>query len=243
MRLTFLKGITLGAIVAVATLSTTTALAGTGIGAVFNLGGTNRVNASSSLQGSASGPTLKLANAGSGAALGLQVAAGKAPFTVNSATQVANLNASLLDGVAATGFVQGGGQARSFGFTLTGSQSNVKLLSVPGYGELTATCTEGIGGTVFYFNLSSSVESVWGSVSGNSLGPFVITLGPSQGFAVLSPSVSVGQADVTIHYSTASGPLVFQHVATAEVQEVYEAGPSSCDFVAHGMAGPASLLP
>jgi hypothetical protein len=49
MRLTFSKGIALGLVVASAALSTTSALAGTGIGAVFNLGTANRVNAATSL--------------------------------------------------------------------------------------------------------------------------------------------------------------------------------------------------
>ena len=51
MRLTFAKGAALGAVTAVLTLGTTAALAGTGPGANFNLGKTNTVNATSTLNG------------------------------------------------------------------------------------------------------------------------------------------------------------------------------------------------
>jgi hypothetical protein len=45
----------------------TTALAGTGVGAPFNLGKTNTVNAMSSLVGSVAGPSLKIDNTFTGA--------------------------------------------------------------------------------------------------------------------------------------------------------------------------------
>jgi hypothetical protein len=241
MRLTFSKGIALGLVVASAALSTTSALAGTGIGAVFNLGTANRVNAATSLSGSVSGPALKLTNSGTGTALGLHVGKGKAPLTVNSATQVANLNASLLDGMAATGFVHGGGQARAFGFTLTGTQHDVKLLSVPGYGELTADCVAGTGADVFYFNLSNSAQDAWISRTNASLGPFEITLAPFDGIRVLDPSAGTQRADLMVHYTSASGRLVFQHVATAGVLD--DSSSAACQFVAETVAGPASLLP
>jgi hypothetical protein len=184
---------------------------------------------------------VKLTNSGTGTALGLHVGKGKAPLTVNSGTQVANLNASLLDGEAATGFVNGGGQARAFGFTLTGTQRNVKLLSVPGYGELTADCVTGTGADVFYFNLSSSAEDVWISRATAFLGPFEITLAPSHGIGVLDPSTVTERADLMVHYTSASGRLVFQHVATAGVLD--NSSSAACQFVAETIAGPASLLP
>jgi hypothetical protein len=72
----------------------TTALAGTGIGATFNLGQINTVNAISKLVGSVAGPSLQIDNNSTDAAataLDLQVEAGKAPMKINSETQVANL--------------------------------------------------------------------------------------------------------------------------------------------------------
>jgi hypothetical protein len=85
------------------------ALAGTGVGATFNLGKTNTVNAITKLAGSVVGPSLAIDNNSTGAtatALDLQVEPGKAPMKVNSDAQVANLNADELDGTTSAGFVQ-----------------------------------------------------------------------------------------------------------------------------------------
>jgi hypothetical protein len=82
----------------------TTALAGTGVGACFQLGKTNTVDAITKLVGSVAGPSLLIDNNFTGAnatALELQVEAGKAPMKVNSDAQVANLNADKLDGKSA----------------------------------------------------------------------------------------------------------------------------------------------
>src|SRR5215207_7684216 len=68
-----------------------TALAGTGVGATFNLGQANTVNKISSLIGSATSAMLKIDNDGAGPALALQVEPGKQPMTVNSERKVARL--------------------------------------------------------------------------------------------------------------------------------------------------------
>lgn len=78
-----------------------TALAGTGIGAPFDLGKTNTVNAVTRLVGSVGGPSLTIDNnstIGAATALNLQVEAGKAPMKVNSGAKVADLNADKVDG-------------------------------------------------------------------------------------------------------------------------------------------------
>jgi hypothetical protein len=77
------------------------ALAGTGVGATFNLGKTNTVNRLSQLVGSTDNPMLSLTNKSTGAdatALTLQVEPGHAPMKVNSGTAVDNLNADQVDG-------------------------------------------------------------------------------------------------------------------------------------------------
>src|SRR6266699_3916858 len=48
-------------------LTTTTALAGSGVGGVFNLGQTNSVNGTSTLTGSSAGAQLQVANTNTGA--------------------------------------------------------------------------------------------------------------------------------------------------------------------------------
>jgi hypothetical protein len=73
-----------------------TALAGTGVGARFDLGKFNKVNAVSALVG----PSLVVDNnstASGATALDLRVEPGKPPFKVNSATEVQGLNADSLD--------------------------------------------------------------------------------------------------------------------------------------------------
>jgi hypothetical protein len=77
------------------------ALAGTGLGATFNLGNVNSVNAISKLVGSVAGPSLQIDNnsTGKGAtALDLQTEAGRPPLKVNSDERVVNLNADEVDG-------------------------------------------------------------------------------------------------------------------------------------------------
>jgi hypothetical protein len=102
----------------------TVALAGSGVGGVFNLGVSNSVDAKTTLTGATAGAQLQVTNTsaaastsglavnsasgattgvftntGGGPAGGFFVNAGVKPFTVNSSTKVGNLNADLLDGL------------------------------------------------------------------------------------------------------------------------------------------------
>jgi hypothetical protein len=80
---------------------TSTALAGTDVGARFDLGKTNAVNQVSKLIGTVAGPSLTIDNNsanGAATALNLQVETSKAPMKVNSGAKVANLNADKVDG-------------------------------------------------------------------------------------------------------------------------------------------------
>src|SRR5438105_2473150 len=121
------KGLLIATVLAVSIPAV--ALAGTGVGGVFNLGVTNTVNKLTSLVGKTSkmlqvtnksgaatagaigatskghgAPTIRANNSGGGPALGLSVKPGAAPFTVNSSTMVAKLNAALLGGKSASAF-------------------------------------------------------------------------------------------------------------------------------------------
>jgi hypothetical protein len=96
-----------------------TALAGTGVGATFNLGRTNTVDAISRLVGSTASSMLLVDNNGVGTALDLRVgsattpAAEKtvAPMKVDSQAKVANLNADELDGRDESAFLPASGKA------------------------------------------------------------------------------------------------------------------------------------
>jgi hypothetical protein len=77
-------------------------------GGNFILGQANSAGATTSLSAPIAGKkALQLTNTSTGAgatALGLNVASGHTPFTVNSGTKVANLNADKLDGLDSTTF-------------------------------------------------------------------------------------------------------------------------------------------
>jgi hypothetical protein len=124
MRGMFFRGVVLGSGTAVLVLGASAALAGTGVGGIFNLGQSNTVNGASSLSGSTAGAQLTVSNtstsgrglsvngAGPSAALlahnsagpaaAFQSPASVAPFSVNSTKQVTGLNASLLGGMNST---------------------------------------------------------------------------------------------------------------------------------------------
>jgi hypothetical protein len=124
MRGSFLKGVAVGAVCVLVGGVATVALAGSGVGGVFNLGVSNSVDAKTTLTGASPGIQLQVANTsaaagtsglavnsgsgattgvftntGGGPAGGFFVNAGVKPFTVNSQTRVGNLNADLLDGL------------------------------------------------------------------------------------------------------------------------------------------------
>ena len=93
-----LKGVVVGAIVGAMVGAATTAIAAVH---VFNLEASNSAAARTSVTGSVNDKLLQLTNNSSGAnatALGLSVASGKQPLTVNSSTKVTGLNADLVDG-------------------------------------------------------------------------------------------------------------------------------------------------
>src|SRR5260370_1913998 len=108
-----MKGLLVGAIASSIVMISASALAGTGIGGVFNLGKTNKVNAQTTLTGTVKGKSLQLTNNGSGPALGITVGAGKAPLVASANAGMAiNLNADKPDGhdssyFATTGFSAG----------------------------------------------------------------------------------------------------------------------------------------
>jgi hypothetical protein len=129
MQRYFFRGVVLGSLTSMLVLGASAALAGTGVGGIFNLGQSNKVNQASSLSGASSGSQLTVSNtsatsgtrglsvsgASSAAALlahnsagpaaAFQSASGMAPFSVNSSVQVPSLNASLLGGHSSSYFL------------------------------------------------------------------------------------------------------------------------------------------
>jgi hypothetical protein len=107
MKATFFKGVALGSAVSLVTLAATAAFAGTGVGNVFNLGASNRVNVRTQLQGTAPSALLNVSNenkSGTASGVSIDVRPTNPPLVVNSKTKVKNLNADLLDGRDASKF-------------------------------------------------------------------------------------------------------------------------------------------
>lgn len=110
------------------------ALAGTGVGAPFNLGQKNTVNKLSSLVGSVGmGANLLIDNNSTNAnatALNLQVEPGRAPLRVNSSTKVNRLNADMLDGRDSSSLLVTG-DGKEGGFVNINSCGSGLVLSYP----------------------------------------------------------------------------------------------------------------
>jgi hypothetical protein len=143
MNGSFLKGVVVGLTCGLVG-GAAVALAGSGVGGVFNLGVSNSVDAKTTLTGASPGIQLQVTNTnaagknglgvtsangystglftntGGGSAGAFVVNAGVAPFSVNSATKVNNLNADQLDGLDSTAL-----QKRVTGTCATGTAVRV----------------------------------------------------------------------------------------------------------------------
>ena len=146
MKATFLKGVMLGAVVSSVMLTATAAFAGSGVGGVFNIGKYNGVNGTTALAGSTAGSQLHVTNVsnGSGATgIEIDVHSGKPPLSVNSSTQVKNLNASYVGGISKSGLVHGTGTVVQTGLISINPAQEVFLASVPNIGGLWGECKNG----------------------------------------------------------------------------------------------------
>ena len=215
----FVKGVVLGSATAAAVVvASGVALAGTGVGAVFNLGQSNTVSQRSVLAGSTAGdqldvanvntgssakalgvlgksataPAAAVANTGGGPALGLTVNAGKSPFTVNSATKVANLNADQLDGLNSSAFTQAGAGTTTIltnrmVLPVGSPAAGVRVLDLPGLGFIFAVCSDDVISHhvgLFYENTSGSTFDYWQNSGADGA--------PHAGFLPTNYLVSVG---------------------------------------------------
>jgi hypothetical protein len=154
---THLRSGIVGGIVAGAVILAGSAVAGSGVGGLFNLGQSNTVNGTSALSGSTAGKQLVVANvgtattssallgyargasaaatfqnAGSGPALSLLAGAGQPPFTTNSGYRVTNLNADKLDGRDSTTFLQKLTDADGQPCTTDGKQGSISATTTSG---------------------------------------------------------------------------------------------------------------
>jgi hypothetical protein len=234
MQLSFGKGLMAGAAGAAAVLAITAAANGLGAGVPFILGKTNTVNATSTLTGSTSGSMLKVINSGHGTAISLHVSSGHPPFTVNSATNVANLNASLLGGIGPARFVQGGGHVVTAEVELTVGQSNVPLLNLPGYGQFSVSCLSVPFAEVDFTDGPDNVHLWTQDITGASPGASEQDMVPGSGLG-LQTGTSAEQTQWTVQ--DASSPSLSSHLATVQTDEVVNGNDTSkCDFAAFAYA-------
>ena len=169
----------LAVILALVLGAATTALAGTGVGVVFNLGKANSVDRLSALVGSVSGAMLRVDNR---TALELRVGSSTAepatkrssPMKVDSGAKFANLNAHEVDG-------------RSFGcpngtLFCEGARVEVAKRQENGHGFAHHDCTSEAeyNGTSIGANWVSPSGSVgWGSAGGSGIRDYRCVASPS----------------------------------------------------------------
>ena len=189
---TFFRGVVLGAVTSTLVLVVASAIAGTGVGAVFNLGETNSVDATSMLQGSTAGPMLQITNASAdtgATALGLNVTPGKPPFTVNSDAKVTGLNADALDGLDSSDFVQGGGSVRSARAVVNTQAAFVPFMKLPGLLDVDVGCVA--------FEIPPSYGVSLTNTSGGTLDTFVEPSGETPSFDSVADGSSLTRSFIT----------------------------------------------
>ena len=119
---------------------------------------------------------------------------------MNSKTQVPNLNASLLGGKSATGFVQGAGSVTQSGLIGVGSNTEVFLGRVGNMGGLWGNCRNssatGVSIVLKTDNALGPFLFVSPSQSGTGFGggSFVVLGNTSQGIATAQITTSAGGA-------------------------------------------------
>lgn len=178
---------------------------------------------------------LTVINSGHGTALNLHVSSGHAPFSVNSAAKVANLNASLLGGIGPAGFVHGGGHMVTAEVELTVGQK-ATLFNLPGYGKFSVMCLN-VPFAEVDFTVGPHKVHLWTQdIAGTTPGVAEQDMGPGSGLG-LQTGVTAEQTQWTIQ--DASSPNLSGHLATVKTDEAVNGNDTSkCDFAAVAYAVP-----
>lgn len=220
MGQTFKAGL-VGGIAGALIVAAGSAIAGTAINGIFNLGADNAVSKTSILESqstSFTGPQLQVKNKVGGTALDLQVNAGQPPMTVNSKTKVANLNADQLDGMDSGAFARGRPPAWTAisGTSYVGSPTPGTFLCYFGYtgncyqnygsGYTTAAFTKDAFGFVHLKGLVDCNDEFGGVPKCSAAGPiFVLPAGYRPSERSIFPSVTYngsylpGRVDVDVN--------------------------------------------
>lgn len=181
-----------------------TAPAGTGVGARFDLGKTNAVNAVSKLVGGVAGPNLRIDNNSTSTdatALDLRVESGKPPMKVNSDTKVASLNADQIDDKDSTEFATGVDGKATDADKLDGKDASQLPGAITDYASFYGLVTS-IAGNNDYYVFAGPTDSVTVADGQRLFGAAEAPLGLTSG----SPLQS---ADVGLCYQpNGNGPIL-----------------------------------
>ena len=254
MRASFLKGAVVGLVCAVVASASTLALAGSGIGGVFNLGVTNTVDAQTALKGSTAAPQLRVTktNTNAGAtALHVNSAANSATLTaINSAGgagvyAVGSSGAAVFGNTASatqpalSGKNTGGGPAGSF--TVNSGVAPFTVSSTTKVSNLNADMVDGFhvnqimsgGGRVAQGSIYNFVFSGFGLTTQAT----VTLTAPNNGFVLVQGSVLVHDLLVPTACNVCT-VIVHVHDVSANVDSVQAAA-----SLGNGTAGAVETVP
>jgi hypothetical protein len=210
----------------------------------FMLGSTNTSDAPTTVSASTTAwPTtgsqrlLQLTNlntTGGATALGLNVAAGHPPFTVNSGTKVVNLNADKLDGVDSSSFVQGPGQILSNALA-PAPGGDVTVLSVPGRFHIEFLCATTLSNSsdFWFVNDYNGQANLFADLESNS-DPIYTSLSTGAQFNTQGFIAAPQGTSVTFQFQT-SDPQ--RHVATVWFFSVNRPDQGNCHVEAQALIG------
>ena len=221
-------------------LGGSTAMAATG--GSFILGQSNSASSATSLTrtGANTGKGLQVTNTSTGAgaaALGLTVAGGHAPFTVNSGTKVANLNADKLDGLDSTAFVPSSRVRRIHWRVQTTDAHPVILDQILAYGplHLKGDCEDNgaVGAVSLFINSDAAASANWffveeGTASGNG-----VALPAGSGDIPVKSKTS-GRLEGTLIYDWSGGTIS----VALHAFHIYSGLQSSCEIYGTALHAP-----
>jgi hypothetical protein len=248
----------IAALVGALSATAAVAVAGTGVGGVFNLGQSNTVNQTSLLAGStaadqldvanlntgssarglgvlgksATAPAVAATNSGGGPALALTVNSGKSPFTVSSATKVVSLNADQLDGLDSVAFVQGAGtKTLSNSIHVNSGAAQQTLLTIPSLGSVKAQC-HAQGADLFWVNDTGGNVDVWrdyGLIPGTDPVGFVSQVGINGSTGTVVHTYQTQQTGTTLGLAKGVQPGI-RRLAVVHLLASQVAAHAQCGF-------------
>jgi hypothetical protein len=211
------------------------ALGGAGMAATggnFILGKANSATSTSSLSAPIGGKALQVSNTSTTAgatALGLTAAPGHAPFTVNTSTKVAKLNADTLDAIDSTGFVHGRGTALANRLVFAPTAHKI-LLGIPGLGYLRADCTSTDAFITWWNNTAGSVD-LWRDFTNSHFFGFTVPAGLPNGYPIADQISNVYGGTVALGAGSEPNP---RRMALLHAFVLLGGGGAPCTFEVQG---------